>query len=153
MKIAKIYRNITMRGQCMSRSLFAFILMACLVGVALGGFAPVANAASAGQSLPKPSGSLGTDVIEAKYRGRASRVYLPLGPTYLARDYPYYYSRGYYPTHIGPGYIYYGYPYAYSRAHYSRQGSRCSYWRRRCAANWGHGNEDYFGCMDHHGCD
>lgn len=32
-------------------------------------------------------------------------VYPSLVP-YIAYDYPYYYSRGFYPKHIGPGYIY-----------------------------------------------
>ena len=35
-------------------------------------------------------------------------------------DYPYYYSRGYYPTHIG-GYIYYPY-YLYDRSYYRGAG-------------------------------
>ena len=29
-----------------------------------------------------------------------------MGPSYVYYDYPYYYSRGHYPTHIG-GYVYY----------------------------------------------
>ena len=40
-------------------------------------------------------------MIEIKHRGRGPRIYLPIVP-YIAYDYPYYYSRGYYPTHIGP---------------------------------------------------
>jgi hypothetical protein len=39
-------------------------------------------------------------MIEIKRRGRD----LPIGPGYVYHDYPYYYSRGYYPTHIG-GYV------------------------------------------------
>ena len=95
-----------------SRTLFASILMTCLLTVGLVGFAPVANAASAGQSFIHPSESVRTNVVEAKYYGRHRRGYLPIFP-YIAYDYPYYYSRGYYPTHIGPGYIYSG-PYDYS---------------------------------------
>lgn len=36
---------------------------------------------------------------------RGQYIYGPFVP-YIAYDYPYYYSRGFYPTHIGPGYIY-----------------------------------------------
>jgi hypothetical protein len=54
-------------------------------------------------------------VVEIKTRGRGSRLYLPIVP-YIAYDYPYYYSRGYYPTHIG-GYVYYP-RYYYSRSYY-----------------------------------
>ena len=53
----------------------------------------------------------------------AHGIYLPIAPSYLYYDYPYYYSRGYYPTHIGPGFIYYGYPYSYYRSYYRGPGS------------------------------
>lgn len=136
-----------------SRNLFASILMACLLTVGLGLLSPVANAASAGQSFLKPGESARNNVIEIKHRGRGPQIYLPIAPSYLAYDYPYYYSRGYYPTHIGgPGYVYYGYPYYYRSS--PRYGGRCSYWpakslrrawmdARRCVANWGYRNEDY----------
>jgi hypothetical protein len=45
---------------------------------------------------------------------------MPIAPSYIYFDYPYYYSRGYYPTHIGPGHIYYGYPYSDKRDRYRR---------------------------------
>ncbi|NJO33170.1 MAG: hypothetical protein HC869_08505 [Rhodospirillales bacterium] len=62
---------------------------------------------------------------------------MPIAPSYLYYDYPYYYSRGYYPTHIGRGFVYFGYPYAYyKRRYYSRYGGRCSY--RRCVATRAH---------------
>src|ERR1700704_2068798 len=106
---------------------FATILMACLLTVGLGDLAPVANAASAGQSFLKPGESARNNVIEIKDRGRGPQIYLPIAPSYLAYDYPYYYSRGHYPTHIGgPGYVYYGYPYSY-RSGPSYRG-RCAYW-------------------------
>ena len=95
------------------RNLFASILMACLPAVGLGGLAPVANAASAGQSFLNPGESARNNVIEIKYRDRGHVIYLPVGPSYLYYDYPYYYSRGYYPTHVGPHYIYYGPGYVY----------------------------------------
>ena len=87
-----------------SRNLFASIMVAGLLAVGLGGLAPVANAASAGQSFLNPGASVGTNLIEIKRRSHSQRIY-PIVP-YIAYDYPYYYSRGYYPTHIGPGYIY-----------------------------------------------
>src|SRR3972149_6924314 len=128
-----------MRGNLMTgRNLFASILMACLLAVGFLGIASVANAASAWPSFLKPGESArNNNVIEIKNRGRGPRLYLPIGPSYLAYDYPYYYSRGFYPTHIGPGYIYYGYPYYYRSSYYPRYGGRCSYWHRRCVDNWG----------------
>jgi hypothetical protein len=140
-----------------NRSLFASILLACLLAVGSGGLAPAANAASAGQSLLKAGESAANPIIEIGYRGRGPRVVFPIGPSYRAHDYPYYFSRGYYPTHIGPGYIgpYYSYrpAYSYGPAYSPRSGRRCSYWHRRCAANWGYGNEDYDGCMAFHRCE
>ncbi len=59
-----------------------------------------------------------------RYPHRRPWPNLPIAPSYRAYDWPYYYNRGYYPTHIGPGYVYYGYPYYYRSSHYPR----CSYW-------------------------
>ena len=92
-----------------NHNFFASILMACLLAVGFLGIALVANPAAIGQSFPKPRESDSSHVIEIKYRGRGPRFYLPIAPSYLAYDYPYYYSRGHYPTHIRPGYVYYGY--------------------------------------------
>lgn len=99
-----------------SWNLFASILMACLLTMGLGCLAPVANAASAGQSLLNPSESARNNVTEIKYRSRSQRIYLPIGPAYIYYDYPYYYSRGFYPTHIG-GYVYYN-PKTYNPDYY-----------------------------------
>ena len=88
-----------------AQNLFASVATACLLTVVLGGAA--SNVASAGQIFAKLGESARNDVIEIKHRG--PRFYLPIAPSYLAYDYPYYYSRGYYPKHIRPGYIYYGY--------------------------------------------
>ena len=129
-----------------SRNLFASILMACLLTVGLGGLVPVANAASAGQPFLKPGESARNSVIETKDRGRSPWPNLPIAPSYLAYDWPYYFRRGHYPTHIGPGYVYYDYPYTYRSGHKLRYGSRCSYWpakslrrawmdARRCVGN------------------
>ena len=106
-----------------SRNLFASVLMACVLTAGLVGLAPAANAASAGQSALESGESARNNVIEIKYRGRGPRLYLPIVP-YLAYDYPYYYSRGYYPKHIGPGYVYYGYPYRYRSSYYRRYRGR-----------------------------
>ena len=105
-----------------SRNLFATVLMACLLAVGCLGIAPVANAASAGQSILKP-GESSKSVIKVRRRGHGPRFYPPpIAPSYLYYDYPYYYARGYYPTHIGPGFLYFGYPYHY-RSHYRGPGS------------------------------
>ena len=105
-----------------SRNLFASILMACLLTVGLGG------TTSAGQSFLKPGESARNNVIEIKNRGRGPWPNLPIAPSYLAYDWPYYYNRGHYPTHIGPGYVYYGYPYSYKSSYHPRYGGPCSYW-------------------------
>lgn len=43
----------------------------------------------------------------------------------------------------------YPYPYAYRYAYPS---DRCAYWHRRCVANWGYRNSNYYGCMRYYGC-
>jgi hypothetical protein len=88
-----------------SRSVFAYVPLAGLLAIGLLGAAPAASADSGGQSL-KPAKSARNNVIETKRRFRSVRARLPIGPAYVYYDYPYYYSRGYYPTHIG-GYTYY----------------------------------------------
>ena len=101
-----------------SRNLFASILVACSLAVGFGSIAPVVNAESLkpgkGSSL-KPGKSARNKLIETRRRFRSVRFHLPIGPTSIYHDYPYYYSRGYYPTHIG-GYVYY--PYYYYRHPY-----------------------------------
>src|SRR5262245_31376578 len=89
------------------RKLLPSVVTACLLIVGLGGIDP--SAASAGLVFQKAGESGGNDVIEIKHRSRGPWFYLPTAPSYLAYDYPYYYSRGHYPTHIPPGYVYYGY--------------------------------------------
>jgi BA14K-like protein len=103
-----------------SRNLFASILMACLPAVGLAGLASGANAAPTGKFFLTPGESARNNVIETKYRDRGHVIYLPVGPSYLYYDYPYYYSRGYYPTHVGPHYIYYGPGHAYYGSFYGR---------------------------------
>jgi hypothetical protein len=113
-------------------NLLASILVACLLAIGFLGSAPVADAASAWQAFLKPGESARNDVIEIKHRRRGRRgkpLYLPIVP-YSAYDYPYYYRRGHFPTHIGPGYVYYGYPHFYSM----KYNDRCSFRHRRCVA-------------------
>jgi hypothetical protein len=101
-----------------SRKLFASIRMASLLAIGLLGFTPVASAASGSLILLHPGKSAANNVVEIKSRDRGPRLYTPIAPSYLYYDYPYYYSRGHYPTHIGPGFIYYGYPYSYYKSRY-----------------------------------
>jgi hypothetical protein len=71
-------------------------------------------------------------VIEFKRRARGRRIHLPIGPSYIYYDYPYYYSRGHYPTHIG-GYVYYPYYYGSQYTRYRgsprRQRAHKNRWR------------------------
>ena len=98
-----------------SRNLFASILMACLLAVGLRGHDPVA--AGVGQFFLNAGEGARNNVIEIKHRGRGPWPNLPIAPSYLAYDWPYYYNRGHYPTRVGPGYVYYGYPYYYRSSH------------------------------------
>ncbi|WP_170937144.1 BA14K family protein [Rhodomicrobium sp. R_RK_3] len=56
--------------------------------------------------MVKPAESGADHLIEVGGRSRAPEAHLSVGPSYRYYDYPYYYSRGYYPTHIGPHYVY-----------------------------------------------
>ena len=91
-----------------SRNLFASILLACLVVVGFRGSAAAADAESRGKSVLKAGKSVKSNVITIRARG--PRIPLPVGPGSVYCDYPYYYSRGHYPTHIG-GYVYYPFHY------------------------------------------
>jgi hypothetical protein len=93
-----------------SRNLIASILIACLPVVGFPGIAPAADAKSGRQPVYKPGKSVRSHVITIKPRARGTRIHLPIGPGQVYCDYPYYYSRGHYPTHIG-GYVYYPYYY------------------------------------------
>ena len=106
-----------------SRHLFAATSMACLLAVALFGIAPMANAEAAEHSL-KPGKIAGKNIAAKrrfKRRFHSVKIHLPIGPTSVYYDYPYYYCRGYYPRHIG-GYVYYPYSYYYRSCYggYSR---------------------------------
>jgi hypothetical protein len=136
-----------------SRNLLGPILMTCLLIVGFLGAAPAATAAPAGQILVSPGKAASNEAIEIRYRDRGARFLLPGGPGSIYFDYPYYYSRGYYPTHISPGATYYSQPDYDNRAYYRSSRGRCSTWQRKCAANWGPGTDDFYGCMEHHDCD
>jgi hypothetical protein len=87
-----------------SRNLVVSILMAFPLAFAFPGIAPAADVKPSGQPVYKAK-SVRNHVITVK---RRARIQLPVGPTQVYCDYPYYYSRGHYPTHIG-GYAYYPY--------------------------------------------
>ena len=112
-----------------SRSSFAFSLVASLLAGCFLAIASVANDASAGKLKPGASGR--NFALEMKRRGRGPRIPLPAGPSSIYYDYPYYYSRGHYPTHIG-GYVY------YPRNYYTRGFSRGpgSAQRPRARGHW-----------------
>ena len=76
-----------------------------------------------------------------RHRRRRARVHIGIYPYYYG-GYPYYYG-GYYPYYGDSGYY-------YSPRRY--RGGRCGKWRRRCRANWGYRNSDYYGCLRYHGC-
>jgi hypothetical protein len=107
-----------------SRKSLAPVPLTCMLAVGFLGIAPVTNAAAVGLSLPHPGKNISNDVVEIKARGRGAGIYTPIAPSYRYYDYPYYYSRGFYPTHIRPGFIYYGYPYSYYTSRYRKFGSR-----------------------------
>lgn len=95
-------------------------LLLALAAVPPSSAAPI-NAAPLA-SLTK-AGAQSNLLQDVRHRRRAHkrltrRHYVPIAPNYSAYDYPYYFARGYYPTHIGPGYIYYGRPYSYYRSPY-----------------------------------
>lgn len=116
---------------------FAIALFGLLLALAA---APPSNAGpvSAAPLAPIAKADAQSPLLhDAKHRRRAHkrltrRLYVPIAPNYSAYDYPYYYARGYYPTHIGPGYMYYGRPYRsygspylpYQHRGYIRHGSR-----------------------------
>jgi hypothetical protein len=87
--------------------------MAGLPVTVLLGAAQIAKAESAGQSNAKSSKIAKYRAVHIRRHGCGPRIYLPIGPSYRYYDYPYYYSRGHYPTHIEPGFIYFGRPYAH----------------------------------------
>jgi len=119
-----------MRGSLMSsRNLFASLLMPCLLAAGFLGTAPLANDALARKL--RPGVSARNYVLEMRRRDRGPRIPLPMGPSSISYDYPYYYARGHYPTHIG-GYVY------YPRNYYTRGLSRGpgSSQRPRARGHW-----------------
>jgi hypothetical protein len=112
-----------------SRNPVPSLLMACLLAVGFLAIAPMANDASARKSIRKSGESGRNFMLEMERRDRGPRIPLPIGPSYLYYDYPYYYSRGHYPTHIG-GYVYYP---DYSRSYYRGSASPR---RQRARRNW-----------------
>ena len=105
-----------------SWNLLVSILASCLLMAGSVGLVPAAKAVSASQVFMKPGEDVKNSIVEIKRRGRSLKIYTPIAPNYLYYDYPYYYSRGFYPTHIKPGFIYYGHPYDYYTREYSNSG-------------------------------
>jgi hypothetical protein len=106
----------------MSRISFAGVLLACTLIAGFEALTAVTDVAQAQQRWQKPGERVVSNTIAIKNRVRGPWPNLPIAPSYLAYDYPYYYNRGHYPTHIGgPGFVYSGLPYGY------RAGG-CSYW-------------------------
>lgn len=146
-----------------------FFVSAFLMGVLMldhfGGASP-ANAAIAGKSLLnsaiKTNEAANTGVIEVKrrYRRGYRRHWRGYRHSYWPRRYyRRHYRRRYYDGpflgfYLGPYYYdrYYYDPYPYYGYRYRRHSSRCAYWSRRCARNWGYGNNDYYGCLRYHRC-
>jgi hypothetical protein len=89
-----------------SRNSLASILMACLLAAGFVDITPAAGAEPGERSIVKAGKSVRSNVITIKPRARGPRIHLPVGPSSVYCEYPYYYSRGHYPTHIG-GYVYY----------------------------------------------
>ncbi len=101
---------------------------------------PPAYAAPASKSLHDLQMKIGetakTGVIQAGRRGRRFRRY---------------FRRPFMTLHFGRRYYdddYYRYRHRYRRSYRGR----CARWSRRCASNWGYGNDDYYGCLNYHGC-
>lgn len=98
-----------------------------------GGLLSIAAANTPAAAAPfsvAPGKSAQTNVVRIKRRRRSRvKIRLPRGPSYIYYDYPYYYSRGFYPTHIG-GYIYY----PHIPTYYSRYRDRCPKGRRHCSS-------------------
>lgn len=110
-----------------SRNSFASVLMACLLAAGFLGIAPATHAGSGGKSSLKAGEGARKTAAKIKRRARAPRISQPRGPGQIYYDYPYYYSRGHYPTHI-VRYVY-DPPYA-GRATYR---GRCVKGDRKCA--------------------
>jgi hypothetical protein len=99
-------------------------VVACSLAVGFTAVAPVVNA----ESLRSGKSARNKIAANKKYRIRRVLIHLPIGPASIYHDYPYYYSRGYYPTHIG-GYVYYPY-YFYRHPYYRyRERVRRHQWR------------------------
>ncbi|GEM_PF-2363677 len=142
------------------QNVFASLLIACLLTVSSWAFSPMASAAPAKASVLNAE----SNVIKIKRRRHVPRTVFPIAPSYQAYDYPYYYSRGFYPTHIGRGYVYLGYhyrldysyksdrPYKPKRANSPVRTNSCATLRQKCSANWGYKNLDYRACLKHYGC-
>ena len=89
-------------------------------------------------------------VLSSPAQETQARSYFSFG--FYSGHYPYYrYPYYYRPYYYRPYYSYrrpYYRPYTYRRSY----SGRCGRWSRRCAANWGYKNRNYYGCMRYHRC-
>lgn len=81
------------------------------------------------------------------YYGPGVGIHIGRYPYYGYR--PHYYQPHYYRPYYYPYRRYYSRPYTYRSR---RSSGRCGYWSRRCAANWGYRNSNYYGCLRYHRC-
>jgi len=133
--------------------------MLMVVGAAAGN----AAALSAGGLLERAYTAADPEIVIEIGEGNQPRLEHQLRQQHLqagrAGTSPHYYRHRHYGRrhyrshglHIGIYPFGYYQPYAYSRPRYYSGGS-CGYWSRRCAANWGWRNGNYYGCMRYHGC-
>jgi hypothetical protein len=117
----------------MTKRMLLVLLVAGALGVGALVFAPIADAASQGSSASRRGEGARPFVLERRVRpprrrARAPRILQPMGPAYVYYDYPYYYSRGHYPTHIAR-YVYVPY---HSRQYARAHRSSCAERRRNC---------------------
>ncbi len=115
------------------------MIVVCLLalGLASGAAFPAAAAPLSGIA-PTLVDNSGADIIDIKNRRRGPSVRPPpIASSYFYYDYPYYYARGHYPTHIRPGMIYFGVPYN-SLSSDREYRERCSKRHHKCVAGWSH---------------
>ena len=97
-----------------------------------------------------PGGGGGAPFV-ARPQGMAPGAVQPIAPQIQSgAHYPRYRTRRPGFTNYYGGF-WYAFPWWIGSAPYYYD-DRCEYWQRRCVAEWGFGNPDYYGCMRYHGC-
>lgn len=132
---------------------FGFAICLLMLGHVVGGMAAKAGAAQ--QLATAEKAQTGETLVQSVRRGRGH--YRRFGPRRHSwrgyrRHRGWYGHRRYRHYRRSPSFgLYFGPYYTYPRYGYYRS-SRCSYWRYRCAVNWGSGTANYYGCLRYHGC-